>query len=466
MTAGTTHDPLRVDLLGADQRLRDTLALVFRGPAQGVCLLVPRADAQAVVVNLDGAGAAAEWERYREAHPDRPAIVLSIGAAQIPGAAAVVQKPVRIDRLVEAVRVVRSVLGDRPGTPTGRPIEPPAPRVAARAEASLPPTIDRLPVHAPPVTHPPVEVAPTNVRESNENARTVATKAIAEITRTLATQVPPPRAPESPRTEAFAAPRTAASPAESLAMRSRARTAAQENPQWDALCGSAPDIHADDPSQVDGVRYKGDARFLRCVEQAVEDARLGRQIIGVRTQQRLLLVVSGTPSTIASCVSDDLLATLARQAHGTHDFDTIVLSALPPASDTIQVLSTEALLWKLGLWTYRGQIPYATSLRDRMYLRHWPNFTRLLRTPDALRIAALLTRHPMQLTRVAEALKIPQRHVFAFFAAASTIGLMGVARREIDYLLEQEAPTPHEHRDLLERVAQRLASGEPGGDTP
>jgi hypothetical protein len=354
MTAGTTHDPLRVDLLGADQRLRDTLALVFRGPAQGVCLLVPRADAQAVVVNLDGAGAAAEWERYREAHPDRPAIVLSIGAAQIPGAAAVVQKPVRIDRLVEAVRVVRSVLGDRPGTPTGRPIEPPAPRVAARAEASLPPTIDRLPVHAPPVTHPPVEVAPTNVRESNENARTVATKAIAEITRTLATQVPPPRAPESPRTEAFAAPRTAASPAESLAMRSRARTAAQENPQWDALCGSAPDIHADDPSQVDGVRYKGDARFLRCVEQAVEDARLGRQIIAVRTQQRLLLVVSGTPSTIASCVSDDLLATLARQAHGTHDFDTIILSALPPASDTIQVLSTEALLWKLGLWTYRG----------------------------------------------------------------------------------------------------------------
>ena len=52
---------------------------------------------------------------------------------------------------------------------------------------------------------------------------------------------------------AFAAPRTAASPAESLAMRSRARTAAQENPQWDALCGSAPDIHADDPSQVEGV---------------------------------------------------------------------------------------------------------------------------------------------------------------------------------------------------------------------
>lgn len=461
MSAGTTQDPLRVDLIGADQRLRDTLSLVFRGPAQGVCLLAPSADAQAVVVNLDKAGAPAEWERYREVHPDRPAIVLSIGTAQIPGAVAIVPKPVRIDQLVEAVRVARRALDGRSNAQIEQPIEPPAPRVAARAEASLPPTLDRIPVHAPPVSIPPVVVAPTIVRESNENARTVATKAIAEIARTLATQ-----APDSPSTEAFAAPRSMASPAQSLAMRSRTRTDAREHPHRDLLCGSAPDIEADDPAQADRIRYTGDARFLKCVEQAVEDARLGRRIIGVRTQQRLLLVVSAAQSQVACCVSDDLLATLAHQAHGAHDFDTITVPALPSTADTVQALSVEALLWKLALWTHRGQMPYATSLQDRMYLRHWPNFTRLLRTPDALRIAALLTRHPMQLTRVAEALKIPQRHVFAFFAAASTIGLMGVARREIDYLLEQEAPTPHEHRDVLERVAQRLASADPGSDTP
>lgn len=466
MTAEAPQDPLRVDLIGADQRLRDTLALVFRGPARGACLLVPRAEAQAVVVNLDGAGAATEWARYREAHPDRPAIVLSIGATQVPGAAAIVRKPVRIDRLLEAVRIARSALGGRAGARTERPIEPPAPRVAARAEASLPPTIDRLPIAAAPLAIPPVVVAPTVVRESGGNTRTVVTKAIAEISRTLATQLPPPRAPESPRTEAFAAPRPTGSPAQSLALRSRTRATTQETLQWAALCGSAPDIRADDPAQVDGVRYKGDARFLRCVEQAAEDARMGRKIVAVRTQQRLLLAVSGMPSTVVCCVSDDLLATLAQQAHGAHDFETITLPALPLASETIQVLATEALLWKLGLWTCRGRIPYATSLADRMYLRHWPNFTRLLRTPDALRIAALLTRHPMQLVRVAEALRIPQRHVFAFFAAASTIGLMGVARREIDYLLEQEAPAPHEHRDVLERVAQRLASADPGDDTP
>lgn len=457
--------PLRVDLIGADQRLRDTLALVFRGPARGVCQLVPRDDAQAVVVNLDQAGAATEWARYRETHPERPAIVLSITATPVPHAAAVVAKPVRIEQLVEAVRVARSLIAEAPRRPAAV-AAPLPPRLAARAEASLPPALDRPPVRAPLPPLAPVEIAPTSVRAAtSEDEPTVATPFPHEAPRTLpSSPTPATTIPEAPRTQAFAALPAAASPARSIATRSQVRDTDRGNPQWVALCGDAPDVSTDDPAQVERIRYTGDARFLGAVEQAVETSRFARAPVVLRTQGRLLFVVSAARSLAMCDVSDDLLATLCRQRSDVRDFDSVAVAALPAPSEVMRPITVEALLWKLALWTYRGRLPYATSLDDRMYLRHWPNFTRLARTPDALRIAALLTRHPMQLVRVAEALRIPQRHVFAFHAAASTVGLMGVARREIDHLLEQEAPVPHEHRELLERVAQRLASGDGGGD--
>lgn len=118
----------------------------------------------------------------------------------------------------------------------------------------------------------------------------------------------------------------------------------------------------------------------------------------------------------------------------------------------------ESILWKTALWTYQGRLPAGIAPDRRVYLEHWPNFTRLAEVPDAMRIAALWTEHPMSLLHTADALKIPQRYVFAFFGAAYTLGIAGQAKRESDELFESGMVTRSEKRPVLERMVKHLRS--------
>lgn len=94
-----------------------------------------------------------------------------------------------------------------------------------------------------------------------------------------------------------------------------------------------------------------------------------------------------------------------------------------------------ALLWKLAVWTARGQLPLGTDPHARYYLRCWPNFTRLLVIPHAIRIASLWIREPMSLIFLSEELDIAPADVFTFYFAAKSLGIAGHAMREDDYLL-------------------------------
>jgi hypothetical protein len=84
----------------------------------------------------------------------------------------------------------------------------------------------------------------------------------------------------------------------------------------------------------------------------------------------------------------------------------------------------DRMLWRAGLETSAGRLPLDTDLRGTVYLKHWPNLTRLQRTPHALRIAALWATRGAGLLETAELLHIPQRHVFAFYNAALALDLV------------------------------------------
>jgi hypothetical protein len=64
------------------------------------------------------------------------------------------------------------------------------------------------------------------------------------------------------------------------------------------------------------------------------------------------------------------------------------------------------------------------DLKRPVYLKHWPNLTRVQRTPNAMRVAALWATRGAGLVETAELLKIPQRHVFAFYSAALAADLV------------------------------------------
>lgn|GEM_PF-3372050 len=100
-----------------------------------------------------------------------------------------------------------------------------------------------------------------------------------------------------------------------------------------------------------------------------------------------------------------------------------------------EIVSIDSLRWKLAVWTARGRLPRGADPEARYYLRCWPNFTRLMVLPHAVRIAALGVREPISMVFVADALEIAPADVFSFYYSAMALGLAGIAQREDDYLL-------------------------------
>jgi len=136
------------------------------------------------------------------------------------------------------------------------------------------------------------------------------------------------------------------------------------------------------------------------------------------------------------------------------------LTPLDPDSavnyDLDKFQSMEALVWKLACWTSKGRYPQQIDIDSPVFLKHWPNFTRLLITPHAIRIAALLTDKPRTAANAALALKIKPEYVFIFISAAFAIGLLGQVAKNIDIAAAQQEIKPNKKHSLFSRIISKL----------
>lgn len=116
----------------------------------------------------------------------------------------------------------------------------------------------------------------------------------------------------------------------------------------------------------------------------------------------------------------------------------------------------DAFLWKLACWTSKGRYPYSINYEQPIFLKNWPNFSRLLITPHALRIAALLIKGPRTMVNIAQVLNIKPQYVFVFVSATHAVGLVGQARRAADTLLQAQDIQPSKSQGLLGRIMSKL----------
>ena len=116
----------------------------------------------------------------------------------------------------------------------------------------------------------------------------------------------------------------------------------------------------------------------------------------------------------------------------------------------------DAFVWKLACWSSNGHFPQDIDHNKPIYLKSWPNFTRLLVTPYALRIAALLIRGPRTMPNIAETLNIRIQFVFMFVSAAKAIGIAGQANRVADSAIQPSTIKPSKAQGLLGRIINRL----------
>jgi hypothetical protein len=130
--------------------------------------------------------------------------------------------------------------------------------------------------------------------------------------------------------------------------------------------------------------------------------------------------------------------------------------SLTGALDKFQ--SVESFLWKLACWTSRGRYPQDIDYQLPIFLKSWPNFTRLMVTPHALRIAALLIQGPRTMDNIAQSLNIKHQYVFVFISAAYAIGLADQVKRAADSLVQAPDLPKNERQGLFGLVIKKLHS--------
>lgn len=84
------------------------------------------------------------------------------------------------------------------------------------------------------------------------------------------------------------------------------------------------------------------------------------------------------------------------------------------------------LMWQLSIWTAQGRLAHPLTPDTRLVLRCWPNFTRVALIPDAMRVAAFLSRTPVNLHILFKVLRVDVKHLANFLAAAYVTGFLQV----------------------------------------
>lgn len=116
----------------------------------------------------------------------------------------------------------------------------------------------------------------------------------------------------------------------------------------------------------------------------------------------------------------------------------------------------DELMWHAALCVARGRLLKGCRRDDVALLKYWPNLTRLQATPNAVRIAALLTRYPTSVGLAWHLLKIPQAELNDFYSAAHAAGWTVAVNRKPEITDESELK-PHRSRGLLTLILNRIA---------
>ncbi len=453
----SSGNPLRVALLSISPHNRAILEFFFAGAGKQLFKTSSLPEAEILIADFDHPGAEQEWQQETSTS-NKPGIVLSVREVKINNTVWV-PKPLTSQALVNAAEKMRALLPEQAPVGTSQNLEKPFPSLPpklttrpfglnTRPAARPVPTTRPLPAHQtfrlPEEDDADVGIATLAKKETAPRTVTVA----APLAQSLGT-------PSIPATDGFLTIAEIHTPE---------KNQAEAEQRWLLLCGNYEDI--DPATWHDSVlRYTTENYLLNSVLDALQLARQSGQTVQVKIdgQDDLLLM----PATnLAHSRLDIHSATFAELCNTPIQAGRVQLH-LPSMSELAAIEQThlndtenthdlEALIWTTSLLTSHGRLNRNIDARQNMILKHWPNLTRLEALPHVMRIAAIWQERPGSVFDVAKWLNIPQRYVFAFFTAASTLGLLVVDQGKIHY---QENAAPKKNRGLFSRLLKRLLGG-------
>jgi len=235
--------------------------------------------------------------------------------------------------------------------------------------------------------------------------------------------------------------------------------------------GERPDVDANNPEQLKAIFYSPDMLMQGIVEIACQKSKETGKIIQLDIFNHTFYFDHSEQKVYASAERSVIhpLCVMRHENEATYsvkhlnfkdELHTILnKNRNDTAIKSLEDLTTnmDSFKWIVSLWCSRGRIPQGIDVTQPVYLRQWPNLTRLEVIPHSVQIAALLYENPRTLIDIANQLSIEQRYVFAFFSACKSITLSDISRREVDKLFMYEQQAEVRNKSILSKLLGRLA---------
>lgn len=175
--------------------------------------------------------------------------------------------------------------------------------------------------------------------------------------------------------------------------------------------------------------------------------------------QDIHLAVDGLGEVVMLSKRGEYFAELADpEAFFTSDPNNARLSVLAEGDSRIPPTTTigrniDELIWQAAFHASQGRLMPGCYRDDVVELELWPNLSRLPHTPQSMRIAALLSRHPTSIFFASRLLKVSAAEMYQFYSAAHAAGFA----RPINRTPEEPQLKPHRNQTLLSALLGKIA---------
>ncbi len=223
-----------------------------------------------------------------------------------------------------------------------------------------------------------------------------------------------------------------------------------------AFVGTTPDVDLNNPNAIGEIFYDpGQFLAQRLLESIKLAAKEGRYIrIGCCD---VAFYIDPQARCIRTLVKEKNLRTFGALPIDFNTFEHHQESRLPAEVETLGFsFSYDDFLWRMILASSRGRLPENIDLDQRFVLRRWPNLTRLLLFPHATQISAAWIASPKSIKEIIQQLNVPQRYVFAFFAATHLMALLTPIGPSNLPATEPAVEKQHNSRGLFRRLLKTL----------
>lgn len=454
---------LKVAFMTMSPHNRAILEFFFAGAGKELFKMDQPNNADVLIIDYDHPGAEQEWENIHH-KTTQPFILLSVHELNLENSIWVT-KPLTSKSLTDAAEQVRELLDNQSNSPSNKltapepklPLQEPEPPKAQIPDTPLPPKIQpfglgKQSLKRPPSPRPAPSPSTATKQRMVQSEPMLATNGFSS---TIEDQQPPKKSlvqESKPSIE----------PTYDRVVDKTLSPEEQEQ-RWQVLCGDRKDAPQEDLTQEGGT-FLIENNLLANLKQALQLANESQETVQVQlgNGEYLLLMPKSNHSYCTMDLQSKDFATLCGQVEQSQivvhqptseDARGLELNAL---NDAKHVYDLEAFIWTASLLTSQGRLDQAVDTQQSLRLKHWPNLTRLEPIPHVMRIAALWNESAATVFDIAEKLAIPQRYVFAFHTAASTLNLLVVET------VKQETSSqtkPKKNRGLFSRLLKRLLGG-------